>query len=142
MLLQIIFSYYFYNISINYNEFKKYYSDQFTIINDEFNQDFDKINDTATTDKNLKKLYNYIKTNIKYGSVSYAIKDITQSNYSGFVRSFTTYSDNIVNIILICLELFGNNKEAYKNSKFVKENFYFEKDNNGNFIPHKFRFIK
>jgi hypothetical protein len=134
--------------TIDYNEFKKYYSDQFTIINDEFNQDFDKINDTA--DKNLKNLYNYIKTNIKNASdQEYTIANVAPAAantgfvYSEFVKSFTTYSDKkIVNIILICLELFGNNKEAYKNSKFVKENFYFEKDNNGNFIPHKFRFIK
>ena len=60
-----------------------------------------------------------------------------------FVSSFKTYSSKkIVNIILICLELFGNNKDAYKKSAFVKDNFYFEKDKNGDLIPHKFRFSK
>ena len=133
--------------TVDYNEFKKYYNDQFTIINEEFKEDFATINSTdATNDYNLKKLYNNIKTNIKNKEEQYTIAGIQANggfNYDEFVSSFNTYSSQkIVNIILICLELFGNNKDAYKKSAFVKNNFYFEKDKNGDLIPHKFRFSK
>jgi len=128
--------------TIDYNEFKKYYNNQFTIINDEFKKDFTEINND--NDKNLKKLYTYMSNNIKNSDTNtiFAITDITKKefNHSKFVGSFKTYSKNIVNIILICLELFGNNKDAYKKNSFVKDNFYFEKDKSGNLIPHKFRF--
>ena len=130
--------------TVDYNEFKKYYNDQFTIINEEFKEDFATINADATNDYNLKKLYNNIKTNIKNKEVQYTIADIQAPggfDDDEFVSSFKTYSsEKIVNIILICLELFGNNKDAYKKSAFVKNNFYFEKDKNGDLIPHKFRF--
>jgi hypothetical protein len=132
--------------TVDYNEFKKYYNDQFTIINEEFKEDFATINADATNDYNLKKLYNNIKTNIKNKEVQYTIADIQAPggfDDDEFVSSFKTYSsEKIVNIILICLELFGNNKDAYKKSAFVKNNFYFEKDKNGDLIPHKFRFSK
>ena len=133
--------------TVDYNEFKKYYNDQFTIINEEFKEDFATINSTdATNDYNLRKLYNNIKTNIKNKEVQYTIADIQAPggfDDDEFVSSFKTYSSKkIVNIILICLELFGNNKDAYKKSAFVKDNFYFEKDKNGDLIPHKFRFSK
>ena len=119
--------------TIDYNGFKKYYNNQFIIINEEFKDDFDKIKN-PNSDKNLHKLYLYINKNIK--------TDIKKDfHYQDFVNSFKTYSETkILNIILICLELFGNNKDAYKNSAFVKDNFYFEKDKSGNLIPHKFRF--
>ena len=132
--------------TIDYNEFKKYYNDQFTIINEEFKKDFAIINSTDTAnDYNLKKLYNYIKTKIKKDTAphaEYTITDIKTPgfDYPEFVNSFKKYSDKIVYITLICLELFGNNREAYKKSAFVKDNFYFEKDKSGNLIPHKFRF--
>lgn len=126
--------------TIDYNEFKKYYSDQFTIINKEFKEEFAAIH--YGNDKNLKKLYTYMKK-IKNEdtSLQYTITDII-SNFdnSKFVKAFKIFKDTIVNIILICLELFGNNKEAYKKNSFVKNNFFFEKDKSGNFIPHKFRF--
>jgi len=139
--------------TIDYNEFKKYYNDQFTIINEEFKEDFATINiNDANNDKNLRKLYLYIKDNIKgttampaMPAMPYTIKDVKMPgfDYPEFVSSFKKYStDKILNIILICLELFGNNKDAYKKSKFVNDNFYFEKDKSGNFIPHKFRFNK
>jgi len=135
--------------TIDYNEFKKYYNDQFTIINEEFKYDFATIKNSIDTanDYNLKKLYNNIKTNIKKNTAphaEYTITDIKTPgfDYPEFVSSFKKYSDKIVNIILICLELFENNKDAYKKNKFVKDNFYFEKDKSGNFIPHKFRFKK
>jgi hypothetical protein len=135
--------------TVDYNEFKKYYNDQFTIINEEFKYDFATIKNSIDTanDYNLKKLYNNIKTNIKKNTAphaEYTITDIKTPgfDYPEFVSSFKKYSDKIVNIILICLELFENNKDAYKKNKFVKDNFYFEKDKSGNFIPHKFRFKK
>ena len=137
---------------LDYNEFKKYYNDQFTIINEEFKEDFATIKTDTTKYYNLTKLYNNIKTNIKNTKntaqppTEYTITEIQATegfDYQTFVKSFETYSDKIVNIILICLELFGNNKDAYKKSEFVKDNFYFEKDTkSGNFIPHKFRFNK
>ena len=135
--------------TIDYNEFKKYYNDQFTIINEEFKKDFATLKNSIDTanDYNLRKLYNNIKTNIKKNTAphaEYTITDIKTPgfDYPEFVSSFKKYSDKIVNIILICLELFGNNKDAYKKNKFVKDNFYFEKDKSGNFIPHKFRLKK
>ena len=135
--------------TVDYNEFKKYYNDQFTIINEEFKEDFDIINSSnSNNDKNLRKLYSYITNNIKNRTLStpapYTIEDIKKPgfDYPEFVSSFKKYSDKIVNIILICLELFGNNKDAYIKNTFVKDNFYFEKDKSGNFIPHKFRFNK
>lgn len=137
--------------TVDYNEFKKYYNDQFTLINEEFKEDFATINNIDDANYyNLKKLYNNIKTNIKNNkaqpATEYTITDIQATegfDYPAFVDSFKTYSsDKIVNIILICLELFGNNKDAYKKSEFVKDNFYFEKDKNGDLIPHKFRFSK
>ena len=136
--------------TIDYDEFKKYYNDQFTIINEEFKEDFATINrNDADNDKNLRKLYLYIKDNIKgttaMPAMPYTIKDVKMPgfDYPEFVSSFKKYStDKILNIILICLELFGNNKDAYKKSKFVNDNFYFEKDKSGNLIPHKFRFNK
>ncbi len=128
--------------TIDYNEFKKYYNNQFIIINEEFKDDFDKIKN-PNSDKNLHKLYLYINKNIKKGNVPYTKEYITKQgfDYKEFVESFITYSETkILNIILICLELFGNNRDAYKKSAFVKDNFYFEKDKSGKLIPHKFRF--
>ena len=128
--------------TIDYNEFKKYYNNQFIIINEEFKDDFDKIKN-PNSDKNLHKLYLYIDKNIKKGNVPYTKEYITKQgfDYKEFVKSFITYSETkILNIILICLELFGNNRDAYKKSAFVKDNFYFEKDKSGKLIPHKFRF--
>ena len=128
--------------TVDYNEFKKYYNDQFTIINEEFKQDFATI-DTATYNKNLRKLYEYIKKTIKQPSTAgYTIADLTGSSFNkdDYIKKFESQGDKIVNIILICLELFGNNKDAYKKMDFIKDNFYFEKDRNGNLIPHKFRF--
>jgi hypothetical protein len=128
--------------TIDYNEFKKYYNNQFIIINEEFKDDFDKIKN-PNSDKNLHKLYLYINKNNKKGHVPYTKEYITKQgfDYKEFVESFITYSETkILNIILICLELFGNNRDAYKKSAFVKDNFYFEKDKSGKLIPHKFRF--
>jgi hypothetical protein len=109
--------------TIDYDEFKKYYNDQFTIINEEFKEDFATINrsdgNNANNDKNLRKLYLYIKDNIKgttampaTPAMPYTLKDVKMPgfDYPEFVSSFKKYStDKILNIILICLELFGNN---------------------------------
>ena len=130
--------------TVDYNEFKKYYDDQFTIINEEFKQDFATI-DAATppSNKNLRKLYEYIKKTIKKtNTAGYTITDLTAPSFTkdDYIKKFESQTDKIVRIILICLELFGNNKDAYKKMDFIKNNFYFEKDKNGNLIPHKFRF--
>jgi biopolymer transport protein ExbD len=141
--------------TIDYNEFKKYYEEQFTIINNEFEDEFSKIK----TESNLKKLYNNINTHIKNTDTSsqspYTIDDIVKKTFNNndFTNKFkyvdappanhANISNKIVNIILICLELFGKKKDNYKKTyqKFI-ENFYFEKDKSENFISHKFRFNK
>jgi hypothetical protein len=130
--------------TVDYNEFKKYYNNQFTIINEEFKQDFATI-DTATppSNKNLRKLYEYIRKTIKKPSTAgYTIADLAPESFTkdDYIKKFESQTSNITNIILICLELFGNNKDAYKKMDFIKDNVYFEKDKNGNLIPHKFRF--
>ena len=143
--------------TIDYNEFKKYYEEQFTIINKEFEEDFSVIN-TAGADKNLKKLYNNINLHIKKTDTqSYTIADIVLKTFDHnmFTEKFkydnnvtpladSKISNKIVNIILICLELFGKNKGNYKDTKYNSfiNNFYFEKDKSGNIISHKFRFNK
>jgi hypothetical protein len=130
--------------TVDYNEFKKYYNDQFTIINEEFKQDFATIDsETPPSNKNLRKLYEYIRKTIKKTSTTeYTITDLKAPSFikDDYIKKFESQGDKIVNIILICLELFGNNKDAYKKMDFIKDNFYFEKDRNGNLIPHKFRF--
>jgi hypothetical protein len=130
--------------TVDYNEFKKYYNDQFTIINEEFKQDFATIDtETPPSNKNLRKLYEYIRKTIKKPSTDgYTISDLAPESFTkdDYIKKFESQTDKIVNIILICLELFGNNKDAYKKMDFIKDNFYFEKDKNGNLIPHKFRF--
>ena len=114
--------------SVDYNNFKKYYETQFIEINKEFKNDW-------TANKNLSKLYNFINTNIinLSSSNNYEDKNI-------YIAKFTEYGTKyIIDIIKICLELFGNNKEAYKDNSFIKSHFYFEKDKNNDIIPHKFR---
>jgi hypothetical protein len=142
--------------TIDYNEFKKYYEEQFTIINNEFEEDFSKIK----IENNLKKLYNNINTHIKNTDTSspspYTIDDIVKKTFNNndFTNKFkyvdalppanhANISNKIVNIILICLELFGKKKDNYKKTyqKFI-DNFYFEKDKSENCISHKFRFNK
>ena len=114
--------------SVDYNNFKKYYETQFIEINKEFKNDRD-------ANKNLEKLYEFIKTNI--------IKSTTYENKTNYIAKFTEYgTDYIIGIIKICLELFGNNKEAYKDNSFIKSHFYFEKDKKNDIIPHKFRLNK
>ena len=111
--------------SIDYNNFKKYYETQFIEINKEFKNDW-------IADKNLSKLYEFINTNVINGT--------TYENKTNYIAKFTKYgTDYIIDIIKICLELFGNNKEAYKDNSFIKSHFYFEKDKNNDIIPHKFR---
>jgi hypothetical protein len=143
--------------TIDYNEFKKYYEEQFTIINNEFEEDFSKIK----IESNLKKLYNNINSHIKTDTqLPYTIADIVLKTFDNdiFTEKFkydnnvTPPADNsnkisnkIVNIILICLELFGDNKDDYKKETYKNfiDNFYFEKDKkSGNIISHKFRFKK
>jgi hypothetical protein len=150
--------------TIDYNEFKKYYEEQFTIINKEFEENFAEINTGA--DKNLKKLYDNINLHIKKTdaqSPPYTIADIVlktfdhnifteKFKYDNNVASLTAtananakISNKIVNIILICLELFGKNKGNYKKETYKNfiNNFYFEKDKkSGDTISHKFRFKK
>jgi hypothetical protein len=130
--------------TVDYNEFKKYYNDQFTIINEEFKLDFATIDTvTPSSNKNLRKLYEYIRKTIKKPSTAgYTISDLAPESFTkdDYIKKFESQTSNITNIILICLELFGNNKDAYKKMDFIKDNFYFEKDKNGNLIPHKFRF--
>ena len=113
--------------SVDYNNFKKYYETQFIEINKEFKNDW-------TANKNLSKLYNFINTKII---------NLSSNNYEDknkYIAKFTKYgTDYIIDIIKICLELFGNNKEAYKDNSFIKSHFYFEKDKNNDIIPHKFR---
>ena len=146
--------------TIDYNEFKKYYEEQFTIINKEFEEDFADIN-KAGSDKNLKKLYNNINSYIKKTDTQlpYTIADIVLKTFDNdiFTEKFkydnnvtppadnSKISNKIVNIILICLELFGKNKGDYKKDTYKNfiDNFYFEKDKkSGNIISHKFRFKK
>ena len=111
--------------SVDYNNFKKYYETQFIEINKEFKNDWD-------ANKNLSKLYNLIKEKI--------IEGTTYENKNKYIEKFTKYgTEYIIDIIKICLELFGNNKEAYKDNSFIKNYFYFEKDKNNDIIPHKFR---
>jgi hypothetical protein len=129
--------------TVDYNEFKKYYNDQFTIINEEFKQDFATIDTETPSNKNLRKMYEYIRKTIKKTSTAeYTISDLAPESFTknDYIKKFESQGDKIVSIILICLELFGNNKDAYKKMDFIKDNFYFEKDKNGNLIPHKFRF--
>ena len=158
--------------TIDYNEFKKYYEEQFTIINKEFEENFAEINDETNLKnlKNLKKLYNNINSHIKTDKVPavvppvvppvdyYTIADIVSKTFDHkkFTEKFkydnnvtppadnSKISNKIVNIILICLELFGKNKGNYKDTKYNSfiNNFYFEKDKSGNIISHKFRFKK
>jgi len=114
--------------SVDYNNFKKYYETQFIEINKEFKNDWDKSN-------NLAKLYNFINEEII--EISKGLKYDTKEN---FIKKFTDYGTNkIINVIKICLELFGNNKDAYKNNELISKYVYFEKDKNGEIIPHKFR---
>ena len=114
--------------SVDYNNFKKYYETQFIEINKEFKNDW-------TANKNLSKLYNFINTNIINLSSSNNYEDKNK-----YIAKFTEYGTKyIIDIIKICLELFGNNKEAYKDNSFIKSHFYFEKDKNNDIIPHKFR---
>jgi hypothetical protein len=112
----------------DYNDFRKYYDEQFIKINKEFEKDWDKSN-------NLAKLYDFINEEI--------IEISKESNYDtkeNFIKKFTDYGTNkIINVIKICLELFGNNKDAYKNNDLISNYVYFEKDKNGEIIPHKFR---
>ena len=111
----------------DYNDFRKYYNEQFIKINKEFEKDWDKSN-------NLAKLYDFINEEI--------IEISKGSNYDkeNFIKKFTDYGTNkIINVIKICLELFGNNKDAYKNNELISKYVYFEKDKNGEIIPHKFR---
>jgi len=115
--------------SVDYNNFKKYYETQFIEINKEFKNDW-------TADKNLSKLYKFINTNI----IKLSTSGTTYENKNKYIAKFTKYgTDYIIDIIKICLELFGNNKEAYKDNSFIKSHFYFEKDKNNDIIPHKFR---
>ncbi len=114
--------------SVDYNNFKKYYETQFIEINKEFKNDW-------TANKNLSKLYNFINTNIINLSSSNNYEDKNK-----YITKFTDYGTKyIIDIIKICLELFGNNKEAYKDNSFIKNYFYFVKDKNNDIIPHKFR---
>jgi hypothetical protein len=118
--------------SVDYNNFKKYYETQFIEINKEFKNDWD-------ANKNLSKLYNFINTKI----INLSTSGTTYENKNKYIEKFTKYgTDYIIDIIKICLELFGNNKEAYKDNSFIKNNFYFEKDKNNDIIPHKFRLNK
>ena len=115
--------------SVDYNNFKKYYETQFIEINKEFKNDW-------TADKNLSKLYKFINTNI----IKLSTSGTTYENKNKYIAKFTEYGTKyIIDIIKICLELFGNNKEAYKDNSFIKSHFYFEKDKNNDIIPHKFR---
>ena len=112
----------------DYNDFRKYYNEQFIKINKEFEKDWDKSN-------NLAKLYDFINEKIieiSKGS-KYETKEI-------FIKKFTDYGKNkIISVIKICIELFGNNKDVYKNNELISKYVYFEKDKNGEIIPHKFR---
>ena len=111
----------------DYNDFRKYYNEQFIKINKEFEKDWDKSN-------NLAKLYDFINEEIiEISKGSKYVKEI-------FIKKFTDYGTNkIINVIKIYLELFGNNKDAYKNNDLISNYVYFEKDKNGEIIPHKFR---
>ena len=112
----------------DYNDFRKYYNEQFIKINKEFEKDWDKSN-------NLAKLYDFINEEII--EISKGSKYDTKEN---FIKKFTDYGTNkIINVIKIYLELFGNNKVAYKNNELISKYVYFEKDKNGEIIPHKFR---
>ena len=115
--------------SVDYNNFKKYYETQFIEINKDFKNNWD-------ANKNLSKLYNFINTKI----INLSTNGTTYENKNKYIEKFTKYgTDYIIDIIKICLELFGNNKEAYKDNSFIKNYFYFEKDKNNDIIPHKFR---
>ena len=112
----------------DYNDFKKYYNEQFNKINKEFEKDW---NNT----KILTNLYNFINEEII--EISKGLKYDTKEN---FIKKFTDYGENkIINVIKICIELFGNNKDVYKNNELISKYVYFEKDKNGEIIPHKFR---
>jgi hypothetical protein len=112
----------------DYNDFKKYYNEQFNNINKEFENDW---NNT----KNLAKLYDFINEEII--EISKGSQYDTKEN---FIKKFTDYGKNkIINVIKICLELFSNNKDVYKNNELISKYVYFEKDKNGEIIPHKFR---
>jgi hypothetical protein len=112
----------------DYNDFKKYYNEQFNKINKEFEKDW---NNT----KILTNLYNFINEEII--EISKGSKYDTKEN---FIKKFTDYGKNkIINVIKICLELFSNNKDVYKNNELISKYVYFEKDKNGEIIPHKFR---
>ena len=111
----------------DYNDFRKYYDEQFIKINKEFEKDWDKSN-------NLAKLYDFINEEI------IEISKGSKYNKENFIKKFTDYGTNkIINVIKIYLELFGNNKDAYKNNDLISNYVYFEKDKNGEIIPHKFR---
>ena len=115
--------------SVDYNNFKKYYETQFIEINKDFKNNWD-------ANKNLSKLYNFINTKI----INLSTSGTTYENKNKYIEKFTKYgTEYIIDIIKICLELFGNNKEAYKDNSFIKNYFYFEKDKNNDIIPHKFR---
>jgi hypothetical protein len=118
--------------SVDYNNFKKYYETQFIEINKDFKNNWD-------ANKNLSKLYDFINKNI----INLSTSGTTYENKTNYIAKFTKYgTDYIIDIIKICLELFGNNKEAYKDNSFIKNYFYFEKDKNNDIIPHKFRLNK
>ena len=111
----------------DYNDFRKYYNEQFIKINKEFEKDWDKSN-------NLAKLYDFINEEI------IEISKGSKYDKENFIKKFTDYGTNkIINVIKICLELFGNNKDAYKNNELISKYVYFEKDKNGEIIPHKFK---
>lgn len=111
----------------DYNDFRKYYNEQFIKINKEFEKDWDKSN-------NLAKLYDFINEEI------IEISKGSKYDKENFIKKFTDYGTNkIINVIKIYLELFGNNKDAYKNNDLISNYVYFEKDKNGEIIPHKFR---
>ena len=111
----------------DYNDFRKYYNEQFIKINKEFEKDWDKSN-------SLAKLYDFINEEI------IEISKGPKYDKENFIKKFTDYGTNkIINVIKICLELFGNNKDAYKNNELISKYVYFEKDKNGEIIPHKFR---
>ena len=115
----------------DYNDFRKYYNEQFIKINKEFEKDWDKSG-------NLANLYDFINEEII--EISKGLKYDTKVD---FIKKFTDYGNNkIINVIKICLELYGNNKEVYKNYELMSTYVYFEKDKNGKIIPHKFRLKK
>ena len=112
----------------DYNDFKKYYNEQFNKINKEFENDWN-------NNKKLANLYDFINEEII--EISKGSKYETKEK---FIEKFTDYGKNkMISVIKICIELFGNNKDVYKNNELISKYVYFEKDKNGEIIPHKFR---